>query len=1532
MGRRYIATPLAVLLLTILSSTAFTTTPDTKILIRIEISQNEQLLQLKNLPVSVNFRSPEYVLATIIEADLPSLQKYGYSFEIVDTNPEKQVYYHLSKPNHRPLGSVPANVQIIHESDQDAVIKVTDEKLTELRRAGYNAAIIPSQPLALTIREKRTLAELNLQQLHNPVVTALVNQVSDAILSAGLQRLEDFVTRFSGSDSIDAASQWIHDKFSGYGYSEVEFDTLNLYVSGRMQRNVITIKRGTLYPEKIVMIGGHYDSIVHDGTDPMVYAPGVDDDGTGIMTVLEAARIMANVEFEKTVIFACWAAEEQGLYGSTYWAQKAVYQGLDIELYINLDMIGNLNHNDPVRDFNINSNPASQGYAELMQEMALTYTTLVPRILNAGGGSDHFPFMQNGYNFVYGEEGDFSPNWHKRTDTIENVDLPYFTETTRTSLATLATVAGPMGSAGGAKQVLYNTFRIDDDQSGESNGNGNHFVDAGETIELFVNLMNVGDSLAADISAVISSKDKYVTIFDSTKDFGNIASTDSVENTEPFLLAIAPETPANHAVLFSIKARDSEGGEWESFFRLKIRQPDLSYINYTIVEITGNMDQIPDPGETCNIIITLGNEGTRPASGIGGTLSCLDPDITILDDKAAFSDIAIHASGDNQTDIFSFMIKEKTLPHSVEFNLDLTEGEGYYQTQLKLVLLLSQGAVMLVIDDNGADNSFPYFEAFKQLGVPLFKWDNAKRGIIPLDSLIKYQQIIWFTAGDAKETLTEPEQTVLIDYLDQGGKLLLSGEFIGFRLRNTPLLTDYLHADFVGMQTFLFHLNSVADNPVTDIENLALQSNGGIWPTEIDPIEPAVSVLTYNPDIGSGRVISSGTAAIAVEAEAFKVFFCSFRLESIISQATRTQLFSDILGWFNGTPIDLQAILSVGKVTIDDDSQDTSQGDGDGFINPGETIELALNIRNKGKLPARLVQANLQTDTEFITFTEPSITYTEVPAAGEIEATDKFVFNVATQAPHNHPIQLQVHFEDSLGYFWEDQIDLKVQFSNTITGKITGDGTGQAITAAQINWSSLNPLPADQLPFGQVQSDETGAFTLSLPIGIYEFAATADGYIFSEPVYLELPPDTTVNLVLTSPEISVTPDSMLVNLGAGEIFLDSVIISNVKTGKLIYSIIKNKPEDTKTITNNHLLTPFSRLNFRLDEKSRGFSAEVSTATTPPNPNKWKLVHIDAREPYSTVDLYQLYIQNDNKNIFFKQTVHEPWNISEQDFGYVIFMDTDHDPKTGAPINYIGADYAVALGSLGDVVLRWRASLQDFDPITNPALHHILRPQQADSLEVGIRLNQIGRPEQINLVVVILDNNQGIYDVAPHNGLFYIPYSLTEISWLNLSSYYGEVAGNHPETVLLNFNIDGLVDGSYHTRLIIANNQPDGTAKVLPIQLNVSGTAVNPAVESGIPETFALEQNYPNPFSVHNYTNSGTVIKFQLPKAADITIKIYNMLGQQVATLLQSDQKAGYHRIHWNGRLANGKLTASGIYFYQIKAGDFIKTRKMLIMH
>ncbi len=124
---------------------------------------------------------------------------------------------------------------------------------------------------------------------------------------------------------------------------------------------------------------------------------------------------------------------------------------------------------------------------------------------------------------------------------------------------------------------------------------------------------------------------------------------------------------------------------------------------------------------------------------------------------------------------------------------------------------------------------------------------------------------------------------------------------------------------------------------------------------------------------------------------------------------------------------------------------------------------------------------------------------------------------------------------------------------------------------------------------------------------------------------------------------------------------------------------------------------------------------------------------------------------------------------------------------------------------------------------------------------------------------------------------------------------------------------------------------DGTLYIDDIRLVASPlppsvTAVVEERTAALPQSFGLDQNYPNPF------NSGTVIRFALPARTEVELELYNLVGQQVATLVRGVRDAGMYAVNWDGRDTSGRDLASGVYIYRLRAGTgHVKTRKLLML-
>ncbi len=130
----------------------------------------------------------------------------------------------------------------------------------------------------------------------DPEITAMMEEVDTILFVSNLQHLQDYGTRNAYEPQAVEAQNWIKAQYESYGYNVELFDFS--MPGGPASDNVIAIKTGTKYPDEYVVIGGHYDSFCYSGD-----APGADDDGSGTCGVMEVARVMANFETDRSVIW-----------------------------------------------------------------------------------------------------------------------------------------------------------------------------------------------------------------------------------------------------------------------------------------------------------------------------------------------------------------------------------------------------------------------------------------------------------------------------------------------------------------------------------------------------------------------------------------------------------------------------------------------------------------------------------------------------------------------------------------------------------------------------------------------------------------------------------------------------------------------------------------------------------------------------------------------------------------------------------------------------------------------------------------------------------------------------------------------------------------------------------------------------------------------------------------------------------------------------------------------------------------------------
>lgn len=332
----------------------------------------------------------------------------------------------------------------------------------------------------------------------DPRIERIVASVSEQRLRMLDVKLASFGTRETLSDTtsakrgIGAARQWIHDELKRASPRlQVSFDAYRLAPEGRITRptellNVVAVLPGRT--ARRIYVSGHYDSLnLGPGAQPAnrvrpsdaparqdptrlpdfnheAEAPGANDDGSGTALTMELARVFAQsgIEFDATLVFACWAGEEQGSFGARAHVQRLRAEMAAVTAVFNNDIVGNTQGGngvvdaETVRVYSLGPEDSpSRSLARYIERMAGLYVPshrirLMAREDRFGRGSDHSTFSQSGYPaVVFREANENFDRQHSAEDTVEGVDFVYLAQNARVNAAGVAA----LGLAPPAPQV-----------------------------------------------------------------------------------------------------------------------------------------------------------------------------------------------------------------------------------------------------------------------------------------------------------------------------------------------------------------------------------------------------------------------------------------------------------------------------------------------------------------------------------------------------------------------------------------------------------------------------------------------------------------------------------------------------------------------------------------------------------------------------------------------------------------------------------------------------------------------------------------------------------------------------------------------------------------------------------------------------------------------------------------------------------------------------------------------------------------------
>ncbi len=361
---------------------------------------------------------------------------------------------------------------------------------------GFDLSLLPAEPLVLTrprppalptVSYDQRVADMMAQVLQGTVFNYNGGLSGETPVTIGGDSYTIPTRHTASGVPIQKATQYVSEFMQDLGLA-VSFHQWN--ASSYSGRNVIGEKPGATNPDEIVLITCHLDDM-----PPGDLAPGADDNGSGSTAVMLAAEIMGQQWFERTLRFVFFTGEEQGLLGSSAYAQKVAADGETVVAVFNMDMIAY----DAVGGPTLRLHTRTTGHpghgddlaiATVFSDVVSTYGlsgALTP-IVDPDGitASDHASFWNRGYPGILAIEDDvddFNAHYHTVNDTRANLNMTYFTNFVKASIGTAAHLAIPT-TAPCQQGMSFVELAVDGAAAPTSLSNTNGVLEPGERVVL----------------------------------------------------------------------------------------------------------------------------------------------------------------------------------------------------------------------------------------------------------------------------------------------------------------------------------------------------------------------------------------------------------------------------------------------------------------------------------------------------------------------------------------------------------------------------------------------------------------------------------------------------------------------------------------------------------------------------------------------------------------------------------------------------------------------------------------------------------------------------------------------------------------------------------------------------------------------------------------------------------------------------------------------------------------------------------------
>ncbi|MDD4309462.1 MAG: C25 family cysteine peptidase, partial [Candidatus Cloacimonetes bacterium] len=593
---------------------------------------------------------------------------------------------------------------------------------------------------------------------------------------------------------------------------------------------------------------------------------------------------------------------------------------------------------------------------------------------------------------------------------------------------------------------------IDDDNSGASSGNGNGFAGSGESIEVLFGLTNTGTNAINGATGLISTTSPYVTIVNPEISYPNIPGGQVGVNSSPVVIQIAPDAPHETMIRLHLDLTDAAVQQYHVSEFMQVEAARMQFISSLVID---ENNQILYPGEAVELSVTVKNSGAVAVTGIQGKLYTLNDLVGVTDFNGFFGDIAADTQVSTGTERFALSARPEVLPGMIiPMSLKLYNETGFEQWvdfsitvgQVSSTNPLGPDAYGYVIYD-WTDTGYEQ--------AAIYDW----HGISPSEGGLGTPVAIsdGYTSNDEGDQVgTDALEVVSLPFPFQFYGVLYdqiticsngfiamgvtaNAEFRNYRLPGAmgpnpmiaPFWDDLATVAGSGVYTWFDRSNH---SFVIEWHNLRNGKNGtsvetfqcilydqAAYPTSFGDGPIKFQYHTFNNvDSQSGANhgnfstigIEDHTGAIGLE--------YSFNNQYPTAAA---QLSSGKAIYITNAPVYHEEAHLIVEATYVNDAN------GNGVCEPGETVELGVNIRNSGNLTAENVTANISCNSPYITIsTNSTVYYPILPGANEVNRFP-FRFSIAQDCPAGEVLNFSIEIVSG-ETTWTRQVSLQVDASN----------------------------------------------------------------------------------------------------------------------------------------------------------------------------------------------------------------------------------------------------------------------------------------------------------------------------------------------------------------------------------------------------------------------------------------------------------------------------------------------------------------------